>query len=219
MLAGASDPGEWTVDSWCDQERTVIQGLGREYFFDPANGALPSALPDLQGSATVPVFLFERDRKLYVRREPDGSVGDAGERLPWAGPRSVPAPEPVVEGRRRTVTHMLSLMEEFGSGSDEDVYWVTEFLRSRPEVDQFDRWVFDFGCWLGELVRARASGGVWVETDDGWRVVDEGSSPEVVVDPFGEVRLLLETGEGAFPSLKEYVADAVTRLAPFDGGE
>lgn len=191
-----------------------LDGVGREFFFDPATGKLPSVVPDLEGSATVPVLLFDRDRGVYVRREPDGSVGDVGERLPWAGPQVVPAPEPVVEGRRRAVTRMLSLMEEFGSGSDEDVYWVTEFLRSRPETDRFDTWEFDFGCWVGELVRSRAGGGVWVETDDGWRVVDKGSSPGVVVAPFGEVRLLLETGEGALGSLKEYVADAVARLAP-----
>lgn len=45
---------EWTTESWCEAEREVINVLGSEKFFDPAEPRLPSAGPTLPDRGSFP---------------------------------------------------------------------------------------------------------------------------------------------------------------------
>lgn len=47
VLTPTDDPMEWTYDRWCPGESAIIEALGREHFFDPSTGALPTVVPDL----------------------------------------------------------------------------------------------------------------------------------------------------------------------------
>lgn len=54
VLTPTDDPLEWTYERWCEGEAAVIEMLGREHFFDPSTGALPTARASFAKVAPYP---------------------------------------------------------------------------------------------------------------------------------------------------------------------
>ncbi len=167
VVAGCDDPAEWTVDPMCSQERSLIDQLGPEHFFDVETGRLPTVLPQLPPQPSFPVTFNDS--------EPT--------------PRSEPAdPTPLDQLRAKAawvVQRMTEMIPDFED--DAQLYWVEEFLRDSAAADH-DYLVDLYGAWLGEYLR-KAIDGAWVETPDGWMV----NSPDGAThDPHGRMRAYLE---------------------------
>ena len=61
LLTPSESPQDWLSNEWCAGEREIIQTLGVEKFFDPATGALPSAMPNIRPLSPHPVKLLAPD--------------------------------------------------------------------------------------------------------------------------------------------------------------
>lgn len=54
VLTPTDDALDWTYAQWCRGEAAIVEALGKEHFYDPATGALPSVLPELPEVAPYP---------------------------------------------------------------------------------------------------------------------------------------------------------------------
>lgn len=57
VLTPCSLPDEWSSKIYCEGEREIIEALGRDKFFDPDTGALPTLFPDIRQMSPLPVKL------------------------------------------------------------------------------------------------------------------------------------------------------------------
>ncbi len=173
VVAGCDDPAEWTVDPMCSQERSLIDQLGPEHFFDIDTEALPTCLPDLPPHPSFPVLLKdpEPESRPAKRTAPVPTKTDSTARL---------------EAKSAwVVQRMTEMIPDFED--DAQLYWVEEFLRDSAAADH-DYLVDLYGAWLGEYLR-KAIDGAWVESPDGWMV----RSPDGAThDPHGRMRAYLE---------------------------
>ena len=55
LLSPCEQYEDWDPDHWCPGEEQIIETLGREKFFDPATGALPTVYASLPPVASIPV--------------------------------------------------------------------------------------------------------------------------------------------------------------------
>ncbi len=167
VVAGCDDPAEWTVDPMCSQERSLIDQLGPEHFFDVETGRRPTVLPKLPPHPSFPVT--------FKDAEPT--------------PTPEPAdPDPLDQLRAKAawvVQRMTEMIPDFED--DAQLYWVEEFLRDSA-ADDHDYLVDLYGAWLGEHLR-KAIDGTWVETADGWMVRGPNGA---IHDPHGRMRAYLE---------------------------
>ena len=61
LLTPGAHPSDWSPETYCDDERHIIEALGHEKFFDPDTGELPRVLPRLPDVASIAVTARERD--------------------------------------------------------------------------------------------------------------------------------------------------------------
>ena len=55
LLTPCEQNDEWDAARWCSGEEQIIEALGRDRFFDPASGTLPTEYAPLPSIASIPV--------------------------------------------------------------------------------------------------------------------------------------------------------------------
>ena len=202
IVAGSPTPEAWQLDPPNGQERSIIEQLGSEMFFDVQTGRLPTKLPDLPPHPSHPVWLRNQDTDVLeeITTEPDGSTT----RKPVITPALVTAHlRPNFEEQIQDVFEdMTRLVPDFID--DSPISWVELRLGAfPPEVHK--EVLADYAPWVGDYI-SKATGAVWTvaETNEGtWHLTLPNGT---VLDPFGYVEKFLK---GEETSLQAYVRSAI----------
>ena len=202
VLKGAADPTAWTGDRWTPEEREIAQRLGEDLFFNPTSGALPTRTPEIADFPSFPVYVLDAEKTLIsVPPEslpppprPPERKRPAVMEDEWTGPSPDLTPQDFRTMASTASRHVGRLVPNFWS--DSPLYWVEEFLRGRAHEGDFDRYMGNFGAWLGEFMRDYLDCD-WERIEGapvGWLIRSRDGEKR---DPFEMVRRIRKAGRDA----------------------
>ena len=180
------DPDAFEVERWSDRERSLIEALGPQFFFNVETGELATEFVEIPVATQYPVYLWDDAANELVIHEPDGSTRPANLD---SEPDEIVSVEPGPRKLSHLVVERMTEMMGEVFVDDAQLYWVEQHLQVIPSLD--DVWVEAFSVWLGEHVIKGILDAAWVERDGRWVV----SSSRGVFDPEPVVRATVGSEE------------------------